>query len=206
MIKKKELAIFLSKLETHLEPKLLLEQYATPSTLAANLLYMAAFVFNDIIEKKVCDLGCGSGILALGATYLGSRMTAGIDIDKTAIQTSKKNCEKTGLHVDLVMGDINILKDRFDTVIENPPFGVRKEGADIKFLTKALSIANIVYSIHKGGGKNRAFINTTIINKLNGEVTNIVEAELVIHHTFSFHKKPKHNVKVDIYRIARKRV
>ena len=167
---------------------------------------MAAFTFNDIIDKKVCDLGCGSGTLALGATYLGSRMTVGIDVDKTAIQISKKNCEKTGLNIDLIIGDINILKDRFDTIIENPPFGVRKKGADIKFLTKALSIADIVYSIHKSGIKNRSFINTIITNKMNSEITNIVEANLVIHHTFSFHKKPKHNVKVDIYRIARKKV
>ena len=60
MIKKRELEIFLSKLKVNPAPKFLMEQYTTPPYLAANLLYMAAYTFNDIIDKTVCDLGCGS--------------------------------------------------------------------------------------------------------------------------------------------------
>lgn len=204
MIKKRELEIFLSKLEFYTTPKLLMEQYTTPPYLASNLLYMAAYTFNDIIGKTICDLGCGNGILALGSAFLGSRMAVGIDIDKASVQVAKVNREKTGLDIDLAVGDIGILKGRFDTVLENPPFGVRRKGEDIRFLAKALSIADTVYSIHKSGERNRSFIKSTVVNKLNGNITNIMETDLVISHVFNFHRKPKYRVKVDIYRIVKK--
>ncbi len=204
MIKKRELEIFLSNLKVNPVPKVLMEQYGTPPYLAANLLYMAAYTFNDIIDRGICDLGCGSGTLALGAAFLGSKKILGIDIDKTAIETAKENCENTGFNFDLILGDISLLRGRFDTVVENPPFGVKKTGADIKFLAKALSIAETVYSIHKSGEKNRSFIRSAVADKLNGKVTNIIEADLIIPHLFNFHSKPKYRIKVDIYRIVKK--
>ena len=40
------------------------------------------------------DLGCGTGRLALGASYLGAKTVVGIDIDKLAIKTAHENIRK----------------------------------------------------------------------------------------------------------------
>ena len=40
---------------------------------------------------SVLDIGCGSGILAIGALLLGASSALGIDIDKTAVNIAKEN-------------------------------------------------------------------------------------------------------------------
>ncbi|RLI05195.1 RNA methyltransferase, partial [Candidatus Bathyarchaeota archaeon] len=167
------------------------------------LLYMATYTFNDIINKTVCDLGCGSGILSIGSAYLGAEEVVGVDLDKSAVLTAKRNAEEIGVKVDWIVGDIELIRGKFDTIIQNPPFGVKKHGADLKFLQKALSLAKVVYSIHKSGIKNRRFIEKTVTKDLGGKITTIVETNLVIPHLFNFHKKPKYKVKVDIYRVVK---
>ena len=203
IVRKRELEIFLAKIKPHPQPKLILEQYTTPPSLAANILHTAAYTFNDIICKSICDLGCGSGMFALGAAWLGACRVVAVDIDKLAILTAKSNMEKLGVDVELIVGDIDVLTGKFDTILQNPPFGVRKRGADIRFLRKALSLSKVVYTIHKGGWKNRRFIEGIVVKDIGGRVTNIFEAELTIPYTFNFHKKPKYRVKVDIYRIVK---
>ncbi len=201
-VKRKELEIILSKMEPHLTPKVFLEQYATPPTLAALLLHTAAYTFNDIVGKRVCDLGCGIGRLAIGAAYLGAQEVLGIDLDKQAVHTSKRNAEKLDLDVDWVVGDIEVLLGTFDTVVQNPPFGVKRRGADVNFLKKAFEIGEVVYSIHKSGEKNRRYI--TEVAEANGRKAHtLAEALLEIPYQFKFHRKLKHEVKVDIYRITR---
>ena len=203
IVRKRELEIFLAKIKPHPQPKLILEQYTTPPSLAANILHTAAYTFNDIICKSICDLGCGSGMFALGAAWLGACRVVAVDIDKLAILTAKSNMEKLGVDVELIVGDIDVLTGKFDTILQNPPFGVRKRGADIRFLRKALSLSKVVYTINKGGWKNRRFIEGIVVKDIGGRVTNIFEAELTIPYTFNFHKKPKYRVKVDIYRIVK---
>ena len=74
-----------------------LEQYTISPSIAATMLYMAAYANNDIIGKTVLDLGCGTGRLALGAAYLGAKSVVGIDIDRLAIKTAVENSMKVGL-------------------------------------------------------------------------------------------------------------
>lgn len=201
-VKRKELEVILSKIEPHLTPKVFLEQYATSPTLAALLLRTAAYTFNDIVGKKVCDLGCGIGRLAIGAAYLGAQEVMGIDLDKQAVYTAKRNAERLNLDVDWVVGDIKTLQGIFDTVIQNPPFGVKRQGADVYFLKKAFEIGEVVYSMHKSGERNRRYI-TEVAEENRRKVHILAEALLEIPHQFKFHRKPKHEVKVDIYRITR---
>lgn len=205
IVRKKELEVFLTKIKPHPKPKLIFEQYTTPPSLAANILYTATYIFGDITCKSVCDLGCGSGMFALGAAWLGACRVVAVDIDKTAVLTAKSNMENLGVDVELIIGDIDVLTGKFDTVLQNPPFGVRKHGADIRFLRKALSLGRVVYTIHKGGWKNRRFIEEIVAKDIGGRVTNIFEAELIIPYTFNFHKKPRYRVKVDVYRIVKDR-
>ena len=74
----------------------------------------------------------------------------GIDIDKTAVKTAAENAAASGLEADVewVVGDIEAIAGRFDTVLQNPPFGVQKRSADRRFLEKALEVGDAVYSLH----------------------------------------------------------
>jgi putative methylase len=203
LVRRLDLERSLQKVEPHPSPKAYLEQYAIPTDVAAEMLFIAAYVNDDIIEKTVADLGCGTGRLAIGAAFLGAVETVGVDIDKEAVKLAKKSAEKLGLQKQTcwVIGDIDVLRGRFDTVLQNPPFGVQKRSADRKFLLKALELAPRVYSLHKGGESNRVFIKR-FIEGHGGKVTGIVPMKLNIPRLFKFHTERKHEVEVDLYRIT----
>src|SRR3989337_3485924 len=164
LVRRLDLERALLQVEPHPSPKAYLEQYAIPIDVAAEMLFIAAYINDDIIEKTVADLGCGTGRPALGAVLLGAVETVGVDIDKEAVKVAKKSAEKLGVHKETcwVIGDINVLRGRFGTVLQNPPFGVQKRSADRSFLLKALELAPRVYSLHKGAESNRAFLKRFI--------------------------------------------
>ncbi|MEM3479446.1 MAG: METTL5 family protein [Candidatus Bathyarchaeia archaeon] len=171
---------------------------------AANMVYTAAWVYDDIREKKVVDLGCGSGILAIAASLLGAEMVVGVDIDKDSIMAAVRNAEKVGAKVDFIVGDINCVVGRFHTTLMNPPFGSWRKGADINFLKKALEISDVVYSIHKRSRPVREFLGK-YIPQLGGSIDHIYEVDIVIGRVYDFHKRKRYVVKADLYRILSRR-
>ncbi len=46
--------------------------------------------------ERVLDIGCGSGILSIGALLLGAKEALGVDIDAMAVKTAKQNGELNG--------------------------------------------------------------------------------------------------------------
>lgn len=72
---------------THPNPKVHLEQYSTPASIAADLLWNA-FALGDITNRSVIDLGCGTGILGFSALFLGASTVTSIDIDDSSIATA----------------------------------------------------------------------------------------------------------------------
>ena len=48
-------------------------------------------------NKKILDVGTGSGILAIAAALMGCTNVLGVDIDDTAVEVAKENVEKNGL-------------------------------------------------------------------------------------------------------------
>lgn len=136
IIRKLDLELFLSEISLQPNPQAHLEQYTISSSVAATILYIAAYLNNDITDKSVLDLGCGTGRLAIGASYLGAKTVVGIDIDKLAIKTAAENAVKTGQvkNVQLILGDISCIAGGFDTILQNPPFGVQTRTADRAFL------------------------------------------------------------------------
>jgi putative methylase len=204
LVRKRDLEIALSKIEAHPAPKAYLEQYTIPTGVAAELLFIAAYVHDDITQKIVADLGCGTGRLAIGSVLLGAEEAVGVDIDREAVRIAKESAEKLNLkeNTNWIVGDIDVLHGNFHTVLQNPPFGVQKKGADRKFLLKALELAPRVYSLHKAGESNRAFIKR-FIEGHGGKVTSILPMKLNIPRLFKFHTKRKHEVNVDLYRIIR---
>ncbi|MBS7287709.1 MAG: 50S ribosomal protein L11 methyltransferase, partial [Candidatus Freyarchaeota archaeon] len=96
-LKRKHLELLLESLENNPSPKVGLEQYPTHNRVAATLLFMAAYTFNDIEGKVVYDLGCGNGKLALGAAALGARRVVGVDVDPSVLMVAKHNAKKIGV-------------------------------------------------------------------------------------------------------------
>ena len=185
-----------------------LEQYPTPANIVSAILFSAQMEHGDITDKTVFDLGCGDGIFALGAALLGARRVVGIDVQSKALKASQLNSRLLEIEdtVDWVLGDISSLQLQclVDTVVSNPPFGVKNRGADMRFLKKAISIADVTYSIHLAGEKNRIFLLKEI-EKLNAMVTQIETFQFPIKKLFDFHKKEIHMVDVDLYRISSKK-
>jgi len=203
LVRKRRIEILLSKVESHPSPKAYLEQYTIPADVAAEILYLAAYTYGDVIGKRVVDLGCGTGRLSIGAVLLGAKEAVGVDIDEVAIKTAVENAEKLGVkdRITWVVGDIEALHGSFDTVLQNPPFGVQRRKADRKFLAKAIKLGRCVYSLHKAG--NEEFIRR-FVEKQGGKVTVIIPLKMWIPHTFPFHTKRKYLVKVELYRIEEK--
>ena len=204
IIPRKALELFLQSLKPHPKPKPSLEQYTVTPEVAAEILFIAEYRHNDINGKIVADLGCGTGRLAIGSAYLGARQAVGVDLDKVAIETAKHNATVSHQRdkVQWVLSDVKSIRGRFDTVIQNPPFGVLRRGADRAFIVKALEIGNVVYSLHKSGANNRVFIKR-LAERHGGIVTEICQLEFEIPHMFTFHHKKKHLVKVDLFRMIR---
>jgi putative methylase len=204
MMKKKQLSILLSQLAPSPKPKLKWEGYTLDSEAAAEMIHIASWVNNDVRGKTVVDLGCGSGILAIAAALTGAEQVFGVDIDKEAVKIAERNAEKLNVTIDLVIGDIECVRGPFDTALMNPPFGTRKRGADVQFLKKALEISDVSYSLHKQNVKVRDYLKHKV-PKIGGKIDQIREMKIVINRTYSFHRKRKYPVNVDLYRILKNR-
>ena len=202
MLRRRQLALLLSQLAPIPHPKLKWEGYTLDAESAASIAHIAAQVYDDLRGKKVIDLGCGSGILAIAASLLGAKWVVGVDIDGEAIRVAVGNANKLKVNVDFVTGDIRCINGHFDTTLMNPPFGSWHRGADIRFLKKALEISDVVYSLHKGSPSVREFLSRQI-PRLNGVIDKIYEINLTIGRTYRFHRKRQYLVKADLYRVIR---
>lgn len=194
-MKKKQLEMMLERLEGFSNPSPQKEQYATPASVAADLLYLAA-LRGDL--EKVCDLGCGTGILAIGAALLGARVI-GLEIDSDALKIAQKNASQLCVDVDFIRGDVNSATFKgIDTVIMNPPFGAQKASAgDRAFLRKSVQIADVVYSIHNLGSEGfiRRIIEPCIVEE-------IYRIKYPMRRCFEFHSRDVKTIEVELYRIV----
>jgi putative methylase len=205
LVRKRDLERALSQIEANPLPNAYLEQYTTPSNVAAEALYLAAYVYDDIVGKTVVELGCGTARLAIGAALLGAKEVFGVDVDAAAVRVAQKNAETLGVKetVQFIVADLDVVEGNFDTVLQNPPFGVQRKRADRRFIAKSLELSRAIYSFHKGGDSNRQFIKR-FIEEHGGKVTNIFPMTMEIPRMFKFHTKKKKIIQVDLYRIEGK--
>lgn len=194
ILNKKQLEIELSKLKGFKEGKYELEQYQTPSGLAAEILWWA-YMNGDVVSKKVLDAGCGNGIFGIGANLLGAKKIYFLDKDKKMIDLVKENFSKG----EYFCCDISDFKFNVDTVIMNPPFGIHDFGADKRFLEVVFGLSSVVYSIHYF--KSKEFLEKIAFeNNFNLEFK---EGNFVLKRTFEFHHQETKVVKVLICRFVR---
>lgn len=201
-MRKKKLEIILSQLAPSPKPKLRWEGYTLDAESATWILHVSGWMNNDIRGKKVVDLGCGSGILAIAASLTGAEWVVGVDIDRDAVKVARVNMEKVDAQVDLVVGDIDCVTGRFATTLMNPPFGSWRRGADVYFLKKALEISDVVYSLHKRSDSVREFLRRKI-SLLGGRIDHVYEMEITLSRTYGFHRRRRYPVKADLYRVLK---
>ena len=91
--KKRQLEIELQDIPPHKSPKIDLEQYSTPSVIAADVLWNAHTI-GDIEGMKIVDLGCGTGIFTIGSALMGAADSVGVDIDGDAISIAEAQASK----------------------------------------------------------------------------------------------------------------
>jgi len=190
MLTKKRLAIKLSKLKNPEKFNLSLEQYVTPSEIAADILWIAK---EDIINKTVCDIGCGNGIFCVGAALLGSKQVFGIDIDEGVLSIAKKNAE--GLNITLICCDVSEFNNKVDTVIMNPPFM-----NDKTFLIKAFNTGRVIYSLHRKGTER--FIKS-LSDDYCFDCELLKNYDFLIPNIYPHHKKHKAYVSVGLWKFIK---
>jgi putative methylase len=139
-----------------------------------------------------------------------------------AIKTAVENAIKTdqSRNIQWVLGDINSIVGKFDTVLQNPPFGVQTREADRAFLAKALEVGDSIYSLHNHPVKDRKLIKQLkasngflevspspflekFVSEQNGVVTCVYAMLMTIPKMFDFHTKLKHDFVVDLYVIKK---
>lgn len=201
-MRQKHLAMHLSRVKPNQQPNIRFEAYNLDSESAARILFLAEEIHGDIKDSAVVDLGCGIGILAIGAVLTGAKYVVGVDIDVNSISLSAKNAEQLGVKVEFINGDIECLHGPFDVALLNPPFGTRIRGADLRFLMKAIEIADTIYSLHKSTNISRKFLSERIIN-FGRQVDRIYDVKILLRSSYSFHRKKTYSVKADLYRITR---
>jgi len=219
LVRKLDLEIALAKIEPHPCPKAHLEQYTITPEVAAEILYIAAYSNNDITDKTILDMGCGTGRLAIGGALLGAKEAVGIDIDKSAVKAAYNCARKLGVkeNTHWVIADIAALRGTFDTVLQNPPFGVQKRKADRRFLVKALEVGRHIYSLHKSSKEKLGLVRDLrkrdsylasatpspflekFIAEHGGKITAVYRMLMTIPRIFRFHTKRKHKFFVDLY-------
>jgi len=201
---KKDLEIIVSKLKSFDKPSFKLEQYPTPSNIAATWIW-DMFMRGEVENKTLLDAACGPGILGLGLLMLGAKKVIFLDKDKTALAIAKTNYNTLSEEYELgkaefIESDIQAFTKKVDTVVQNPPFGTKNEHIDKVFLETAFKAAPIVYSMHKTSTAN--FLKA-VANDHQFTITSMSKFNFPIKATYHFHTKPVRKVDVTLFRLEK---
>ncbi len=196
---KRRLAIELEKLRGFERPKVWLEQYITPAHLVAEIVSFAETMGD--VERKVIDLGCGTGIISIAFELCGYE-SAGFDLDVDAVRIARENARLFDLRTDFVVCDVRELKlKERHLIVMNPPFGIKKKHADRPFLEKALEVGKVIYTIHSAGSER--FVKKVSEDR-GFEVTHVWRYMIPLRRTYDFHEKEFKQIAVEVYRIERR--
>lgn len=85
---------------------------------ATTRMMVEAMMMIDMRGKHVCDLGCGTAVLAILAERLGAKSVHAIDIDEQAVINARENLVLNGCHHTVVeKGEAQLLKPSSCAVI-----------------------------------------------------------------------------------------
>jgi ribosomal protein L11 methyltransferase len=125
----------------------------------------------DFYNKRVLDMGCGTGILAILSKKLGAKEVIGIDIDEWSVENSVENCSVNKFpEIQIKLGNVDLLKNEFhfDIILAN--------------INKNILKKDIQYYSEKLVPKGRIFLSgffTTDINEIK-DVANINNLNFIL--------------------------
>ncbi len=98
----------------------------------------------DFDGKNVLDMGCGTGVLAILASFKNADKITAIDIDEWAYNNTIENIEKNNCkNIEVFQGDASLLKNQeFDIIIANINRNILLD--DIKHYTSVLKSKGIL--------------------------------------------------------------
>lgn len=193
---KKELAIFLSKLEVFENPSFDLEQYHTDSNIAAEWLW-DAFMAGDIQDKVILDSACGPGILGIGALLLGAKKVTFLDLDEKIIETLRRNLDLIEPeNYEILNMPIEEYTGKVDVILQNPPFGTKNKHADRAFLVKGFASADKIYSLHK---TSTAKFIEAVSDDYGFRISSRKHYDFPIPKTMKHHKKKKMTIETTLF-------
>jgi ribosomal protein L11 methyltransferase len=75
----------------------------------------------DLKNKRVLDVGSGTGVLAIIAHKLGAKEVVGTDIEDGAVENAIENQQRNGISdIQFLLGDIDVVEDsEYDLVLAN---------------------------------------------------------------------------------------
>lgn len=200
---KKKLEILIQSIPTHPNPKVQFEQYSTPASIAADLVWNA-YNLGDILDKDVVDLGCGCGIFAIASKLLGANNVCGIDIDQESLELANVSASALNIEdIDFYEDDVFVLSRDFsaDTVFQNPPFGSQEKverGSDVKFIDSAIGLnPEVIYSFHMASTEE--FIIDYFLER-DFKPTHCFRYKFPIPKIYDFHTKESKNVDIIVLR------
>lgn len=125
----------------------------------------------DLKNKKILDLGCGSGILSIAAMLLGSESAIAVDIEENAMKTASENAAINHIPAEKYTAMCgNVISD---------PALVEKIGTGYDIITAnivadiLIAMKDLFYKFLKPEG---TLIISGIISERKNEVTDAVEA------------------------------
>ena len=158
---------------------------------------------------RVLDLGCGTGMFAVGAALLGARLATGVDVDSHAIAMAHETA--SDLHVSrhtwFVCSDVADWRsdpDHFDTVVMNPPFGAQRgnRNADRVFYARATEAVHPYGTVWFLAQERTEAYLARMADELGGKLERVGAWDYPLDATMAHHKKDVHPVRVGGYRLG----
>ena len=76
----------------------------------------------DLANKRILEIGCGSGFLSIFMAKSKAAVTA-VDISKDAVQATKTNAKRNNAEVTCLGSDLfSAVNNKFDLIVFNPPY------------------------------------------------------------------------------------
>ena len=207
-MKLKHLIAELEGVKTWEKPKVALEQYPTSPEIAAHML-LNALEEGDIEDAAVADLGCGGGILGIGAAILGASHVVAIDLDQRAARgrrerggvrgTGRPDARRPADARDAVLGERRWplrLRDHQPTLRDAEGLQRRRHGLLLAGL-QMCTADGAVYSLHKTS--TRAFIQKKTA-EWGAEARVVAQLRWSIPKMYKHHKHASKDVDVDFWR------
>ena len=107
--------------EFYVDKNVLIPRFETEELVENTIKYAQMFFKNPV---DIIDLGCGSGVIGLTLEKkLSTNSVDLVDISKSALETTKKNCGKLSSNANLIHSDMfQNITNKYDIIISNPPY------------------------------------------------------------------------------------